>query len=227
MSLESYTTAPYVSPDYVQEQQTIVFDPTASLPGNTQSQTFATISDPYISPSEAPFYHTNLIVTGIKLSNPNVTINLTPFIDFTFSPLYTKQSEATGLLIYSYILLTNYSQWESITVNYQAVGCERDSVLLYQIVELGNFDRTDLSIWESLTGDQNINSDEISPDVFTNSRTAFLFAKQINGLSSRLADTPNSEISTNQLLQTLTQKVNSLELRLQNVQNILTANSIT
>jgi hypothetical protein len=178
----------YLAPgvNYLQEPTTIVYDPTGALLGNLVfGETTSPVTEPDIWTLEGPFYQQGLTVTGV-LSSGGAPQELVPFLDYTFSPLYGKMTDQIGLPIYSYLLLTNTSNWASVTTTYQAVGCARDAILLQEIVDLGTFDRTNLTVWEGLVGDSIITTDDILPDVLTNGETVYILSKKLNTLAAQL-----------------------------------------
>ena len=169
---------------FVQNEITIVYDPTGSLPGNTITNELThPVNEPVVWTTEGPFFGPSLSVVGTKVSDSTTAV-LQPNVDYFYSPVFGKQMEVLGIPIYSYILLADYTKWSHITIGYQAVGCEYDGVLQQQIISLGNFDRTDLTIWTGLNGDSIINSDDIQPDVFKNGTTIFILAKKLGALAN-------------------------------------------
>jgi hypothetical protein len=177
---------------------TVVYDPTGTLAGNTISNEVITpITQCAIFPTQGPFYDTNLVVRAVRASD-DVIVTLTPHVDYFFSPVYGKQLDTIGLIVYSYILLADYTLWSSVSIDYQAVGCENDAILLQQIVNLGNFDRTNLLTWLSLAGDTVVSSDTVRPDIFKNGKTIYLLANLLGAIAN---DRTNVAGYLNEILQ--------------------------
>lgn len=192
MTQSSYVQPGYFQPgtSYVQDQTTVVFDPTATLPGNAITNEITTpITSAAIFTNQGPFYASTLIVSGVKASD-GTTHTLVLGTDYVFSPLFSKQVELIGAEIYSYFLLLNPTQWTSVSANYQAVGCESDSVLLLQIVKLGSFDQMNVSIWSGLVGDSITLGNELKPDVLTNGKTIYMLANMLDKMVKDTKD-PN------------------------------------
>jgi hypothetical protein len=162
---------------------TVVYDPSGTLVGNSiKNEIVFPITQCAIFPKQGAFYQNGFTVTAIRLSD-NVTVPLVPNVDFEWSPPYSKQIDVIGAIVYSYILLKDVSLWSSATINYQAVGCENDAILLQQIVDLGSFDRLDLNSWKSLEGDYVVSADTVRPDIFNNGRTIFLLSRLLGSIS--------------------------------------------
>jgi hypothetical protein len=162
---------------------TVVYDPSGTLVGNNiKNEVVFPITQCAIFPKQGAFYQNGFTVTAIRLSD-NVTVPLVPNVDFEWSPPYSKQIDVIGAIVYSYILLKDVSLWSSATINYQAVGCENDAILLQQIVDLGSFDRLDLNSWKSLEGDYVVSADTVRPDIFNNGRTIFLLSRLLGSIS--------------------------------------------
>jgi hypothetical protein len=162
---------------------TVVYDPSGTLIGNNiKNEVVFPITQCAIFPKQGAFYQNGFTVTAVRLSD-NVTVQLVPNIDFEWSPPYSKQIDVIGAIVYSYILLKDVSLWTSATINYQAVGCENDAILLQQIIDLGSFDRLDFNSWKLVQGDYVVSADTVRPDIFNNGRTIFLLSRLLGTVS--------------------------------------------
>jgi len=143
--------------DYLPNLTAYQFDVTGINPSNLiTNETTTPILNPAIFSQVGPFYTNGLSITGHKLLNPSVQIYLVLGTDYVFSPRFENLFELTGLDVYSFIILLDYTSWQSVTLNYQAVGGGVvDQPLLNEIV-VKNFDTTLLSNWLSLVGDSGI-----------------------------------------------------------------------
>ena len=191
--MTDYVQDGYVASGYVATDVSIVFDATGSNPANLfTGELHSSITEPDIFPANGAFYAQGLVITGIPVAT-GVSVTLVPYVDYSFSPLFLSISDQTGLQAYSYILLTNFANWTSVTLTYQAVGVQ-DSVLLQNIVAMGNFTRTSLAVWNSIQGQTSlISAGNISNNLTTGAVT-FLLAKKMESIASALG-TPSSFMS--------------------------------
>lgn len=188
--MTNYVNPAYFQDGYLLSNTPVVFDPTGVSTANAfTNEIHIPITEPDVWFDNGAFYTAGLVVTGIKSSDGS-TVTLVPYTDYIYSPEFIFAAMQTGMEAYSYILLTNYSKWTSISVSYQAVGLT-DAVLLQQIVQLGNFDRTLISNWTSLQGDaQVIGANDIA-DGLKNGNIAFMLSAQLQAIASSLS-TPSS-----------------------------------
>lgn len=129
-----------------------------SLSNRVLNEVHSSISEPDIITAQGPFYLTSMSVTGVP-SGGGASVPLTPYVDYTYSPLFTTLTSNTGQQVVTYILLNNWSNWSSVSLTYQAVGgVLTDIELATEIVAAGNFDRTNIYNWLSFTGDSSLNN---------------------------------------------------------------------
>ena len=173
---------------------TIVYDPTGILADNhIINEVHSIIAEPDLYPINSPVYKAGFTITGIPV-NSSTPIPLNLYTDYMWSPLFAKRSEDTGKEVYSYILLTNWSEWSSVTISYHAVGGEPDYILNSEILANGAFDRSILANWLGFVGDV---SDLIASGInldFSNSSLAMLFSNKLDAIIASL-DTPSTYIS--------------------------------
>ena len=162
------------------------FDPTGINPHNhIQNETVTITNDTSIFPTKGPFYVGETIV-GIK-KNTTVTVPLVPFVDYIYSPMFGVMKSLLGVDTYSYILLLDYTLWQTVSLSYHAVGGILDDVLLSQIAQLGAFDRTDLSRWGTLQGDSVIMRNITLADLVNQSANVYMLSKQLDAIASNLS----------------------------------------
>lgn len=131
----------------------LIYDPFGTNPANYILDEVTTpVDGPHIAPIEGVFYTTGFVVEG-KLKSGGAYVPLVLNGDYIYSPQFTTRTAETGIPAYSYILLTDYSRWSRIKMSYRGSGGAADQVLQAQIVTAGNFDTTNLTLWESFKGD--------------------------------------------------------------------------
>ena len=165
---------------------TLVYDPLGSLAANLiHNEIHTPIAEPDVFTNKGPFFANSLIVSGT--THGGVVKDLVYGVDFTYSPLFVTQVVQTGKQIFTYILLADYTNWASVTLQYQALGGNvSDVVLLAQILNVGNFDRSDKYNWLSLTGEQSVYNPGGINDNLSNAGVATLLASKISALTNRL-----------------------------------------
>ena len=207
-------------------KMTLLFDPTGVSADNlVVTEVHTPITEPDIFPTQGPFYINNFVVTGVAVGT-GITSTLQLYTDYTLSPLFSVRSEQTGQDVYSYILLSNYTIWSSISLTYHAVGGDSDPILQAQIAALGNFDRTQVSNWQSFPGDVSaLIQSETSYDL-KNSGVAYLFANKLDNLSDSLS-TPSSYLTfINGHLATILNNISSIQAQMQSWSTIFTQNGV-
>ena len=147
------------------------------------------VTSPIISPAiftaKGPFYSNNLIITG-KPTGSLIDAPLVFGTDYTFSPAFSLLLNLIGLNAYTYILLLNYTSWDSISITYQAVGGLLDEPLLLEISNLGTFDRTDISIWNSLIGDASVTTNLHIEDLLSQTANVYVLSKQLEIIAKEI-----------------------------------------
>lgn len=172
---------------------TLVYDPTGVSPANLVAAEQHTVTEPAIFSNEGPFYRSGLIVTA-RLDSNNAAVTLTEYVDFVMSPLFSERSADTGREVYSFIVLTNYTIYSTVTLHYQGVGGDPDQVLLDEIIAAGQFDRANLNNWLSFVGDiTSINTIGADHNL-KNTSVAYLFASKLNTIAQAL-QTPSAYIT--------------------------------
>jgi hypothetical protein len=111
-------------------------------------------NNPAIFPVQGAFYLKSLIVHGV-LKGTETVRELSVIDDYGLGPLYASRSYASGKHAYSYFVLYRLSEYDSITITYQAVGGNVDSVLMAEIANhpATLLDREDPAFWLSLNGE--------------------------------------------------------------------------
>jgi len=216
---------------------TLVYDPSGLLASNSiTNEIHSPITEPDIWPSQlvtnssdgssasTPFYKLGLSVTGIAVGSTSGPTALVEFTDYVMSPLFATRSADTGKEVYSYILLINYTNWTSITLNYQAVGGDPDTVLINQIVAAGTFDKTNLETWQTFTGELATLGQVGSNYSLTNTDTVNILSGNLNSIALALQapngykQTLDTNISTlNSEVTGLQSTVNSLQADINNL----------
>ena len=204
---------------------TLVLDPTGIASTNLITNEITTpITEPDVVTNQGPFYQTSISVTGIPIGGGS-SVNLIYAQDYVYGPSFTDLSLATGIWVSSYILLTNYSAWGSISVTYQAVGGTRvDLALATEILAAGTFDRTNLLNWFNFTGviatlppgDLNYSLQNVN--------VVYLLSQQLAAIATAL-QTPSSYVNyINSTVSPLVSTVSGLQTQLNNLLTILNNN---
>jgi len=173
---------------------TVAFDPTGVLVANLiTNEVINSITEPDIVPTQGPFYTSGLTVYGSPVSGGS-PIQLTEYADFIYSPLFSVRSGQTGKEVYSYILLTNYTNWSNITLTYHAVGGGNDPILAAEITAAGVFDRTLIDNWLLFTGDAAVlNNPTLNLDL-NNTNVTNLFTNKLQAIADSLG-TPSTYLT--------------------------------
>ena len=172
----------------------VIYDPSGELPANLiTNETHVPIVEPVIFPNAGSFYSAGLVVVATHVTTNMVSI-LTPLVDYVFSPVYATATALTGKEIHSYILLTNYTQWTSVQITYHATGAQPDYVLLSQILNAGNFDRTNLTNWLAFTGELISLNTSTADYSLKNTGVVYLLASKLNAIAIALR-TPSSYLA--------------------------------
>ena len=204
---------------------TLVLDPTGIASTNLITNEITTpITEPDVVTNQGPFYQTSISVTGIPIGGGS-SVNLIYAQDYVYGPSFTDLSLATGLWVSSYILLTNYSAWGSISVTYQAVGgTSIDLALATEILAAGSFDRTNLLNWFNFTGiiatlppgDLNYSLQNVN--------VVYLLSQQLSAIANAL-QAPSTYVNyINNTVNPLVTTVNVLQSQINNVITSLTNN---
>ena len=186
------------------------------------------ITVPVIWPTAGCFYNQNLTVNGVS-STDGTTKTLTLFSDFTFSPEFISQSQATGLEVYSWVLLTNYTAWTSITLTYQAVGGDiQDSILLSQVANANMTlaQQQDINNWLNIPGDIAALSAQTMGQDLNSSGMAYMFATKLSALAQALS-TPSTYLTfINSTFTTLQNTVTSVQTQVNALQASISSSGL-
>lgn len=171
---------------------TLAFDGTTINPANLKTDVFASPANPALITSYGPFYTNNLVITGVPIGGGSA-VPLVLFQDYQFSPVFQLETQNTGFYVYSYVLLTNYANWSTVSVTYQAVGGNStDTALQTQITLAGAFDQTQLDNWLNFTGDLGFLNDLTGG--LTNINTVYTLASKLDAIAIALR-TPSTYLS--------------------------------
>lgn len=197
----------------------LVYDANGNNPSNLiPNEVHTPITGPHIAPVEGVFYTKDFVVEG-RLVAGNTYIPLTVNSDYIYSPQFITRTAVTGLEAYSYILLVDYTRWSHIRLTYRGSGGSADTVLMAEIVTAGDFDVTNITLWQSFVGELVSivpGGPELDPRATS---TVFLLASRMNAIALALG-TPSQYLTfiTNNLtdmldaIQSLQASVDDLEV---------------
>ena len=124
------------------------YDPTGLASANRIENEVHSIIDRGIVLNHGPYFKNELMVEGFDGSN---WVPFTAQEHFTYSPMFTRASAATGKEVFSYIvLLIKLSDYQQVRVTYQALGQYEDTGILALVTTLSAQDRTRLSKWNRI-----------------------------------------------------------------------------
>lgn len=158
------------------------YDPTGISIANKIVDEELTITTTKIELNEGVFFTNSFIIKG-KLSNETIYTELVHGTDYTLSPNFKEESDKISNELASFIILTDFSLYNTVQVTYQALGDNRvDNVLNEEILNLDTFDLNNVAIWSSLTGQKSTTSIEVENVAFTLSKYVSKLDKVVNKL---------------------------------------------
>lgn len=194
----------------------LIYDPNATNPSNfIQNEVHTPITGPNITPDEGVFYTKDFEVEG-RLINSTSYIPLTLAQDYIYSPQFISRTGATGNPAYSYILLIDYTRWSHVRLTYRGSGGAQDLVLMAEIATAGNFDTTNIVLWESFRGELlngPLGGPELDP---RSSSTVFLLASKLNALALALGTPAEYLTFINTEWESMSQAIGQLEAKADN-----------
>jgi hypothetical protein len=124
------------------------------------------INSPAIFPINGAFYLNSLVIRA-TIKGTNTVKELSIVSDYGLGPLYASRAYNAGKHAYTYLVLYRIAEYESIELDYQAVGGMPDSVLLTEIANstATDIDKQQPAFWLSLDGENCIRRTvDIDPD---------------------------------------------------------------
>jgi hypothetical protein len=185
-----------------------------------------TVTNAAIFPTNGPFYINDFVVSGTHSGSPT-QIPLTFGVDYIYSPRFNIIKNLLGLDAYSYIVLLNHSHWNSVTLSYHAVGGLTDEILLSEIGGAGNFDRNNLTIWNSFVGDAELLSKLRIDDLLSQTANVFILSRQLEIIANSISAVPNWLIELQGNYAALVENVNGVRAIADNFSVLLTQNGVT
>jgi len=191
------------------------FDPNASNPDNYfQGEPQTTNGTLLVTPDNAPFFTKDLVVIGFNSAHPGGK-ELKLHQDYVYSPLFTEMTFKVRAEVFSYLILMR--EWDSVEIDYRAVGSDPDTALLQEVVDAGSFDRSVLANWLQFRGQEY--RSKLPPALLGDSPKSLLeiLSDKMQQIADLIDSPPVLDPAVTQQITTKMQELQTLEADVQNL----------